>query len=110
MAAIGVNFKTLSGTAEGMNSFCVYQNGQMSKANLDIQSMLASDWTGEDAKEFSQKWADIYAKGSQSAKLHNSLIKFSEFLTICIKEYRAAQLSAVERASELRDALLALSN
>ena len=106
MAAIGVNFKTLRSTAEGIKNFCLYQDDQMRQADFDIKSMLSSDWLGADALEFSKKWEGVYANGSQAAKLKNSLLEFGEFLMTCVSEYQKAQTRAIDEAITLRAALM----
>ena len=102
MSAIAVNTKALSDVTQGTKNYCSYQNDQMRQADSAVKAMLSSDWLGDDAKEFDQKWAGVCDKGSEAAKLRDSLLAFGELLADCIAEYRAAQETAINEGVTLR--------
>ena len=101
MAFLQVDIRTLGSVKRAIEEYCSYQDTQMRRADADIQSMLSTDWTGPDAKEFGQKWAGIHEDDSQVVKFKQSLLELGEMLAICASEYRAAQEAAIGEAIDL---------
>jgi len=100
MAFLQMDIRTLGSVKRAIEEYCSYQDAQMRQADADIQSMLAVDWLGPDAKEFGQKWAGIHDDDSRVAKFKQSLLEFGNLLASCANEYRAAQEAAIGEAIE----------
>lgn len=101
MAVIEVNHKVLREVAQDIEEYCATQDAQMSKADQAIKDMFIADWTGEDAREFRNKWQAVDAKGSITITFRDSLLAFSKSLKACATEYQNAQADSYTEASRL---------
>jgi len=101
MAIIEVNHKTLREIASEITIYCSTQDKEMKAADVEIQSMLSSEWTGSDAREFRMKWVAVDSSKSQTVTLRESLKSLGESLTACANEYENAQAAAYNKANSL---------
>lgn len=101
MAVIEVNHQVLRDVASAINSYCFKQDIAMKEADRDIKMMLSSDWVGEDATEFGNKWEGVDDSDSTAAKFRKSLRNFSEALEACANEYQTAQEDSYAEADKL---------
>ena len=101
MAYIDVNHQTLREVAAAILAYCSAQDREMRSADAEIKSLLSSYWIGKDAMEFGGKWEGVDENDSTAVKFRESLKKFSENLTACANEYKAAQVDVYSAANLL---------
>jgi len=101
MAVIEVNHRALREVAAAVSAYCTAQDREMGSADLNVKSMLTTDWFGSDAQEFGRQWEGVDDGDSTSVKLRESLTKYGEALTACANEYQAAQEDVYNAANRL---------
>lgn len=101
MAIIEVNHNTLNEVAEAILTYCNTQNKEMKSAKSTVDTMLSSDWLGNDALEFQNKWNGVDATDSVTVQLRESLKSFAENIKACANEYKKAQENSYNEASRL---------
>jgi uncharacterized protein YukE len=98
---IDVNHHDLRNVATSINAYCDAQEKEMRAGVPQVQSSIKTAWLGADADAFNQKWAEVNAPGSVSAKFLDSLRDYALRLESCANEYENAQADAVNKAGML---------
>jgi len=101
MAMIEVNRKQLTDVAAAINTYCETQDREMGHAETAVNSMLTTDWRGQDAQEFRLRWEGVNANGSVTVNFRTSLRNYANGLIASENAYRQAQENAVNAAGIL---------
>ena len=101
MALIKVNHSTLNSVADAIDAYCTEQDKEMKTANTAMAAMLISDWIGDDAKVFAEKWNGVDENGSVAEQFKKSLKNYGNCLRTCAKEYSKAQEESYNAARRL---------
>ena len=101
MAIIEVNHRTLRQVARDIETYCTTQESQMVIANSAVSSVLMSNWQGQDALEFRNKWSEVNVTGSVAATMRESLRSYAEGLIACADDYERTQAEVFNAASRL---------
>ena len=99
--SIQVNHRVLREVAAEINAYCDFQDREMHAAKTAISSMLAGDWRGLDAQEFSRQWAGVNDRDSTAVKFRESLRNYATSLSICADLYQSTQADVVNSAGLL---------
>ena len=98
MARIRVNHRQLTEAANKIDSQIKDHDDFMVLANTHVLSM---DWSGDDSKQYRQKWDKLTANGSMSKNITARMKAYSAFLRFAAEQYMNAQADAVNRANKI---------
>ena len=101
MPLIEVNHSTLNSVADAIDTYCKEQDKEMNTANEAMAAMLISDWIGDDAESFAEKWDGVDENGSITEQFKKSLNNYGNCLQACAKEYSKAQEESYNAARRL---------
>lgn len=101
MALIEINHSTLNIVADAIDAYCTEQDKKMNVANAAVLKMLISDWKGEDADTFAEKWSGVDEKGSVTEQFKENLTNYGNCIRACAKEYSKAQEESYNAARKL---------
>lgn len=101
MPLIEVNHSTLNSVADAIDTYCKEQDEEMKTANEAMAVMLISDWIGDDAESFAEKWDGVDENGSITEQFKKSLKNYGNCLQACAKEYSKAQEESYNAARRL---------
>ncbi len=97
MAYIKVDHKKISSAANELEEYIEKLKGDMKSARREVDN-LASTWAGQDHEHFKREWEDLEEGESAYKNALNKLEAYQSFLKLAAKEYRDAQIDAVNRS------------
>lgn len=100
MAYIKVDYSKFETAASAIDTYIKQLKTKMSQADKEVLT-LATNWQGGDSTQFKTQWKKVTSNDSTYAQLIKSLESYAKYLRYAAKQYKDAQVKAVNRANGL---------
>lgn len=91
MAVIEVNHESIRNMANCIDEYCTMQKQTMNNLNQTVEATLLSEWTGQDAAEYGNKWSELDNSQSTTEIFRRSLEAYADALRACADKYKQTQ-------------------
>ena len=98
---VKVNRRQLNSTANEVDNYVSLMKQKMTEAENEVNNTLLSAWSGLDASVFKKQWEKVKEEDSAYKKMLKALEIYAEELRYAEKQYRDAQIDAINRATGL---------
>lgn len=100
MAFLKVDHSRFEEAASAIDSYVSLLKGKMRSADQEV-GVLSANWQGGDFTQFKTQWDMVTNEGSAYSQMVKTLESYAEFLRFAAKQYKEAQIRAVNRANQL---------
>ena len=97
---ININHKELGAAAKAVDNYVSMMAGKIFRADSEVRNLVLG-WRGTDYSKFHKEWLETKNEDSVYYNMRAALKGYASFLRYAEKQYKDAQINAVNRANGL---------